>query len=99
MIGRANFRAIEIAFRARELTPGVRVQGFDPSEAVTTDTNGYFVLSGISGERATVRAWLDEHATDVASDVAVGTGSLVLRLPRLSWESVWPSKFRVGCII
>ncbi len=69
-------------FRRRET--GVAVQtGFDSLEAVATDRSGYFVLSGLEGDRVSLRAAREGHAPAVVSNVPVGTGHAEVRLDRL----------------
>ena len=78
-IGVADFK---VGSKRTEARGGVSIERFAPDEATTTDGNGYFTLSGLSDETATVRAFGPGHSSAMASDVKVGTGDLVLRVER-----------------
>lgn len=71
------------SYRNRSLAGNIEISGVDAGGAVTTDANGYFALSGIEGERVTLRAWRDGFAPATARDIAIGTGNVTMRLARL----------------
>ena len=79
-VGVAEFK---VGCKRMEARGGVSIERFAPDEATTTDGNGYFTLSGLAEELASVRAFGKNHSTAVASDVKVGTGDLVMRVERL----------------
>ncbi|MBK8980399.1 MAG: carboxypeptidase regulatory-like domain-containing protein [Planctomycetes bacterium] len=81
-LGRPLEGARVAAYRARRLSADVSAENLDPSEAVTTDGNGYFVLSGLEGETVTLRAWADGHVGATRAEVAVGTADVRLELER-----------------
>jgi len=70
--------------KRREARGGIDIERFSADEAATTDAAGYFTLSGLDGETATIRATSKGHANAVARDVRVGTGDLVLRMDRVA---------------
>lgn len=73
---------MKVGSKRKEVHGAVDIERFTPDEATTTDRNGFFTLSGLSEEAATVRAFGPGHSSAVAADVAVGTGNLVLRVER-----------------
>ncbi|GAB4136965.1 MAG: hypothetical protein Fur0037_01830 [Planctomycetota bacterium] len=75
---------IKVGARRVEERPGLQMERFTPDEATETDAGGWFLLSGLSGTKATIRAWGKGHAGALAADVPVGTGDLVLRVQRLA---------------
>jgi protocatechuate 3,4-dioxygenase beta subunit len=72
----------KVGARRHEARGGVDIARFTSDEATTTDEHGFFTLTGLQGETATVRATGDDHTTAVAKNVAVGTGNLLLRVER-----------------
>lgn len=74
----------KVGCKRKEAHGGVDIERFTPDEAATTDQGGYFTLSGLTGDLATVRAFGAGHAAAIATDVPVGTGNLVLRVDRLA---------------
>lgn len=73
---------IKVGSKRKEATGGVTIERFSPTEATTTDANGFFTLSGLAEEAVTVRAFGPGHSSVVAVDVPIGTGNLVLRIER-----------------
>ncbi|HEX6811519.1 MAG TPA: carboxypeptidase-like regulatory domain-containing protein [Planctomycetota bacterium] len=73
----------KVGSKRKESRGGVAIERFATDEATTTDDNGFFTLSGLATETATVRAFGAGHTSATAADVAVGTGNLVLRVERL----------------
>lgn len=67
----------------REERGAVSMQRFSPDEATETDAGGWFTLSGLTGEGATVRAWSQGFTTVTEPRVPLGTGNVVLQLHRL----------------
>ncbi len=76
-----------VAFRHREGVPRRARAGVRLERGRHDRLERYFVLSGIQGDRATVRASSKGHRPDLASEIAIGTGNVVLRLPRLGGVS------------
>ncbi len=74
---------MKVGSRRKEAKGGVAIERFASDEATTTDANGYFTLSGLADEPASVRAFGPGHSSATAPDVPVGTGNLVLRGERL----------------
>ncbi|MBK8099072.1 MAG: carboxypeptidase regulatory-like domain-containing protein [Planctomycetes bacterium] len=73
---------LKVGAKRRFERAGVTTEQFTPDEATETDAQGFFVLSGLQGERASVRAWGAGHTPAVERNVAVGTGNLLLRVER-----------------
>ncbi len=73
---------MKVGSKRKEVRGAVDIERFTPDEATTSDRNGYFTLSGLAEETATVRAFGPGHSSAVAADVTVGTGNLVLRVER-----------------
>jgi protocatechuate 3,4-dioxygenase beta subunit len=74
---------MKVGSQRREAHGGMDIERFSSDESTTTDDNGYFTLSGLAEETASVRAFGPGHTSASASDVQVGTGNLVLRVERL----------------
>ncbi|MFO1076385.1 MAG: carboxypeptidase-like regulatory domain-containing protein [Planctomycetota bacterium] len=75
---------IKVGAKRNETRPGIEVERFSNDEAAVTDANGFFTLSGIDGESASVRARGTGYATAIAANVPVGSSNLVLRVDRLA---------------
>jgi len=75
---------LKVGSKRKEARGGLDIERFTPDEAAVTDRGGWFTLSGLEGESATVRAFGQGHTAAVARDVPVGTGNLVLRVDRLA---------------
>lgn len=73
---------MKVGVRRREQIGGVDVERFSAAEAAVTDDDGFFTLSGLTGETVTVRAFGAGHTQVTQRDVAVGTGNLLLRVER-----------------
>lgn len=73
----------KVASKRREARGGVDIERFSTAEAAVTDAGGWFTLSGLTGETATVRAMHKGHVNAVAKDVRIGTGDLVFRMTRV----------------
>jgi protocatechuate 3,4-dioxygenase beta subunit len=73
---------MKVGSKLREKAGDIEIERFSGADATTTDANGFFTLSGLAEKTATVRAFGPGHSTAVASDVAVGTGNLVLQVQR-----------------
>lgn len=73
---------IKVGVRRREQIGGVDLERFSAAEAAVTDTDGFFTLSGLIGDTATVRAFGAGHTSVTQRDVAIGTGNLLLRVER-----------------
>lgn len=67
-----------------EVRGAMNIQRFSSDEATTSDAAGFFTLAGLREGTATIRAFGPGHTTAMATDVAVGTGDLVLRVQRLA---------------
>ncbi|MCB9879339.1 MAG: carboxypeptidase regulatory-like domain-containing protein [Planctomycetes bacterium] len=61
---------------------GMEIESFSGDEAATTAADGTFVLAGLEGETATLRAFGDGHTTTTLPGVAVGTTGLDVRVER-----------------
>ena len=75
---------IKVGAKRTEERPGLQMERFTPDEATTTDVGGWFLLSGLSGDSAAIRAYGDGYTTASEDNVPVGTGNLVLRVQRLA---------------
>lgn len=75
---------MQVGAKRIEKRGGIEVERFTNDEAATTDARGFFTLSGIEGERTTVRATGAGYGTAIAADVEVGTSDLLLRVERLA---------------
>lgn len=75
---------IKVGATRTEARPGMQMERFTPDEATETDAGGWFLLSGLSGESASIRAFGDGYTTATETGVPVGTGNLVLRVQRLA---------------
>lgn len=73
---------IKVGAKRTEQHPGVQMERFTPDEATETDAGGWFLLAGLSGETASIRAFGDGYTAAIANHVAVGTGNLLLRVDR-----------------
>jgi hypothetical protein len=73
----------KVGSKRKESRGGVAIERFATDESATTDAGGFFTLSGLSTETATVRTFDAGHTSATAADVPVGTGNLVLRVERL----------------
>ena len=73
----------KVGSKRKESRGGMAIERFATDESTTTDANGFFTLSGLSTETATVRTFGGGHTSATAVDVPVGTGNLVLRVERL----------------
>ncbi len=71
------------AERARAMGAGIQVRTTSSAEATETDAAGRFQLRGLDPGVVNVSAWGKGHARASLDGVAVGTGDLVLRAPRL----------------
>lgn len=78
-VGVAGMR---VGSQRKEARGAMEIERFSADEATTTDANGYFTLSGLGDEAVTVRAHGPGHTSARATEVAVGTGNLVLRVQR-----------------
>jgi hypothetical protein len=74
---------MRVGSKRKEARGSLDIERFSPDESTSTDANGYFTLSGLADEAATVRAFGPGHSPATAGDVPVGTGNLVLRVERL----------------
>ncbi|HEU4417446.1 MAG TPA: carboxypeptidase-like regulatory domain-containing protein, partial [Planctomycetota bacterium] len=74
----------KVGSKRKESRGGVAIERFATDESTTTDANGFFTLSGLSTETATVKTFGGAHTSATAVDVPVGTGNLVLRVERLA---------------
>ncbi len=74
---------MRVGSKRNEALGSLDIERFSPDESTSTDANGYFTLSGLDDDAATVRAFGPGHSPVTASDVPVGTGNLVLRVERL----------------
>ena len=79
-VGVANMK---VGSKRKEVKGAVDIERFSADEATNTDANGYFTLSGLAEEAASVRAFGPGHSSATAADVPIGTGNLVLRVERL----------------
>ncbi|HLQ37682.1 MAG TPA: carboxypeptidase-like regulatory domain-containing protein [Planctomycetota bacterium] len=73
---------IKVGAKRKEQKAGVSMERFTPDEATVSDAGGWFTLSGLQGDTASVRAWGAGHAPVAESNVPVGTGNLLLRVQR-----------------
>lgn len=74
---------MKVGSKRKEVRGAIDIERFSSDEATTTDAHGYFTLSGLADEVASVRAFGPGHSPATAVDVPVGTGNLVLRVERL----------------
>lgn len=74
----------KVGSKRKESRGGVAIERFATDESTTTDANGFFTLSGLSTETATVKTFGGGHTSATAVDVPVGTGNLVLRVERMA---------------
>ena len=75
--------AAKVGAKRKEVRAGMDVERFAADEAVVTDANGWFTLTGLADDVVTVSAFGKEHTTATAADVAIGTMDVVLRVERL----------------
>jgi uncharacterized GH25 family protein len=73
-----------VGAKRKEARAGVDIERFTGDESTTTDASGFFTLTGLAGETASVRAVGAGHGVAFATDVPVGTGNLLLRVDRLA---------------
>jgi protocatechuate 3,4-dioxygenase beta subunit len=74
---------VRVNVRRREIQGAVDIERMTAAEAATTDEQGFFELRGLTGDLVTVRARSKAHAAATIADVKVGTGDLLVRMPRL----------------
>lgn len=74
---------VRVNVRRREIQGAVDIERMTAAEAATTDEQGFFELRGLTGDVVTVRARSKLHAAATIADVKVGTGDLLVRMPRL----------------
>lgn len=73
---------MKVGSQRKEARGAMEIERFTADEATTTDANGYFTLSGLGDDAVTVRTHGPGHTSARATEVAVGTGNLVLRVQR-----------------
>lgn len=73
----------KVGAKRKELRAGMAIERFARDEAIATDANGRFTLTGLADESVTVSAFGKEHTTATVAGVAVGTMDVVLRVERL----------------
>ncbi len=74
---------MKVGSKRRETSGGVEIERFSGDDAVATDANGYFTLSGLAEKTVNLRAFGKGHSSAALADVQVGTGNVVLRVERL----------------
>lgn len=73
---------MKVGSQRKEARGAMEIERFTADEATTTDTNGYFTLSGLGDDAVTVRTHGPGHTSARAAEVQVGTGNLVLQVQR-----------------
>ncbi|MEZ6037316.1 MAG: carboxypeptidase regulatory-like domain-containing protein [Planctomycetota bacterium] len=73
----------KVGARRKQSLNGMEIESFSGGEAATTAADGTFVVAGLDGETATLRAFGDGHTTTTLPGVAVGTTGLDVRVERV----------------
>ena len=73
---------MKVGSKRKEVRGAVDIERFSADEAATTDAGGFFTLAGLSGEQATIRVHGPGHTPVTVTQVAVGTGNLLVRVER-----------------